>query len=90
MTRKSFIAGNWKMHKNIAESKALAQAIKEAENKNNADIMIAPVFTSLNAVAEVVKGSNVIVSAQDCFYEERVLLLLKLHRTKLKKPALLV
>ena len=71
MARKSFIAGNWKMHKTIAESKALAQAIKEAQNKNDADIMIAPVFTSLNAVAETVKGSNIIVSAQDCFYEEK-------------------
>lgn len=71
MARKSFIAGNWKMHKTIAESKALAQAIKEAQNKNGADIMVAPVFTSLNAVAEVLKGSNIIVSAQDCFYEEK-------------------
>lgn len=71
MARKSFIAGNWKMHKTIAESKALAQAIKEAQNKNDADIMVAPVFTSLNAVAEVLKGSNIIVSAQDCFYEEK-------------------
>lgn len=71
MTRKAFIAGNWKMHKTIAESKALAQAIKEAQNQNEADIMIAPVFTSLNAVAEVLKGSNIILSAQDCFYEEK-------------------
>ena len=71
MTRKAFIAGNWKMHKTIAESKALAQAIKEAQNQNGADIMIAPVFTSLNAVAEVLKGSNIVLSAQDCFYEEK-------------------
>jgi triosephosphate isomerase len=71
MSRKPFIAGNWKMHNTIAESVALATALKQAQNKNNADIMIAPVFTSLNAVAKAVEGSGIIVSAQDCFFEEK-------------------
>lgn len=71
MSRKPFIAGNWKMHNTIAESVALAQALKEAKNKNNADVMIAPSFTSLHAVAEVLKGTNIILAAQDCFYEDK-------------------
>jgi len=71
MSRKPFIAGNWKMHNTVAQSKELAQAIKDAPNKNNADIMIAPSFTSLYAAAEVLKGSNVILSAQDCHFEEK-------------------
>ncbi len=71
MTRKSFIAGNWKMHNTIEQSSSLASAVAAAENKNNADIMIAPSFTALAAVAQAVKGSAVKVFAQDCFYEEK-------------------
>lgn len=59
------------MHNTVAQSKELAQALKKALNKNNADIMIAPSFTSLYAVAEVLKGSNIILSAQDCHFEEK-------------------
>lgn len=71
MSRKPFIAGNWKMHKTIGEARDLAQGIKAAANKNNADIMVAPSFTALNAVAETLKGSNIIVAAQDCYFEEK-------------------
>lgn len=71
MSRKPFIAGNWKMHNTVSQSKELAQALKKALNKNNADIMIAPSFTSLYAVAEVLKGSNIILAAQDCHFEEK-------------------
>ncbi|MGB2578529.1 triosephosphate isomerase [Elusimicrobium simillimum] len=73
MTKRTpFISGNWKMHNTIAESAALAKAIAEAkENKNNADIMIAPSYTSLAAVAQAVKGSKVLVAAQDVHYEEK-------------------
>lgn len=71
MTRKSFIAGNWKMHNTIEQSSSLASAVAAAENKNKADIMIAPSFTALAAVAQAVKGSAVKVFAQDCFYEEK-------------------
>ncbi len=59
------------MHNTVAQSKELAQALKKALNKNNADIMIAPSFTSLYAVAEVLKGSDIILSAQDCHFEEK-------------------
>ncbi len=72
MKRTPFIAGNWKMHNTIAESVALAKAIKEqAKNKNNANIMIAPSYTSLNAVAQVVKGSNILLAAQDLCWEDK-------------------
>ncbi|WP_424245159.1 triosephosphate isomerase [Elusimicrobium posterum] len=73
MTKRTpFISGNWKMHNTIAESVALATAIAQSkENKQNADIMIAPSYTSLAAVCQAVKGSNVKVAAQDLHYEEK-------------------
>lgn len=72
MKRTPFIAGNWKMHNTIAESKALAQAIKDgAKNKNNANILLAPSYTALSAVAEVIKGSNILLAAQDLCWEDK-------------------
>jgi triosephosphate isomerase len=71
MSRKPFIAGNWKMHNTVEQSVALAAALKQAQNKNNAEIMVAPSFTSLYSVAQALKGSGIIVCAQDCHFEDK-------------------
>lgn len=65
------IAGNWKLFKTIAESVALVQDLKPlVAGCQNVEIVVAPVFTSLSRVADAVQGSNVNVSAQDCYWEE--------------------
>ena len=70
--RKPFIAGNWKMHNNLEESKKLVQAIVDAsKNKTDVEIMIAPVFTAINTVSKITKGTNVILSAQNCHWQEQ-------------------
>lgn len=62
--RQSFIAGNWKMHKTVAEAVDLAKAlVKEADGKHR--YLIAPPFTALSAVAEVVKDSPMLLGAQN-------------------------
>jgi len=71
MSRKPFIAGNWKMHNTVAESETLVKALAKAPNKNNADIMIAPSFTSLYPVSQIIKGKGIILAAQDCYFEEK-------------------
>lgn len=71
MARKPFIAGNWKMNNTINEGLSLVNALKTAKNKNNADIMIAPSFPSLKPVCDAVKGSNILVFAQDCYFEDK-------------------
>ena len=71
MSRKPFIAGNWKMHNTVEESVNLIEGLKAAKNKNNADIMVAPSFTSLNAVVKAAQGTGFKVAAQDCFYEDK-------------------
>lgn len=63
--RKYYIAGNWKMHKTIHESVSLATELKEKLDGKNDKIMIAPPFTSLSAVAEAIKGSSIILGAQN-------------------------
>ncbi len=71
MSRKPFIAGNWKMHNTVEESVNLIEGLKAAKNKNNADIMVAPSFTSINAVVKASVGTGFKVAAQDCFYEDK-------------------
>ncbi len=72
MTKRTpIIAGNWKMHNTLAESAALIEALKTAGNKNNAEIIVAPSFTSLAKVAELAKGSSIQVSAQDVHWEDK-------------------
>lgn len=69
--RTPLIAGNWKLFKTIAESVAMVNALKllVADTKG-VEIVVAPVFTSLSSVAAALRGSNILVSGQDCFWEE--------------------
>lgn len=65
--RKPVIAGNWKMHKLIGESVETAVELRNlVSNAGHCEVIIAPVFTALKAVADRVEGSNVLVAAQDC------------------------
>ncbi len=72
MARKTFIAGNWKMNKTAAETKALATELKASLAKfgNSVEIAICPTFTSLSAAVEVLKGSNVKVGAQNIHWAD--------------------
>ena len=63
--RKYFIAGNWKMHKTKSEAVALAGAVVKAVKDGKHKYMIAPSFTALDAVAQVVNGTNVLLGAQN-------------------------
>ncbi|OHB28943.1 MAG: triose-phosphate isomerase [Desulfuromonadaceae bacterium GWC2_58_13] len=66
--RKPFIAGNWKLHKTIGEALDLAGALKqEVAGIDDIDIVIAPVYTSLAKVADVLVGSNISVAGQNCY-----------------------
>ena len=68
--RTPFIAGNWKMHKTVAET---VKYVKEFRGlvKDIADveIVLAPTFTALHAAAEAARNSNVVIAAQDMYWE---------------------
>ena len=66
--RKHIVAGNWKMNTTVAEGVELAKAVVAAAAEVPADVklIIAPPFTHLYPVAEVVKGTAVGLSAQNC------------------------
>ena len=66
--RKHIVAGNWKMNTTVPEGVELAKAVvaKAAEVPSDVKLIIAPPFTHLAPVAEVVKGTAVGLSAQNC------------------------
>ena len=69
--RKYFIAGNWKMHKTTSEAVELASALVKELKGGPHKYMIAPSFTSLDAVSKVVKGSNILLGAQNMSTDEQ-------------------
>jgi len=69
--RSYFIAGNWKMHKTLAESVAFAKELKDKLAGCKEKLLVAPAFTSLAAVSEVLKGSNIMLGAQNMGPEEQ-------------------
>src|SRR5437870_5425475 len=70
--RTPIIAGNWKLHKTIAESVELASAVRNAVGVlRDLEVVIAPVFTALHAVAKRLEGSALALGAQDCFWEDQ-------------------
>jgi triosephosphate isomerase len=69
--RKIFVAGNWKMNKTIAEAKALVkEMLPELENFPNVDKAVAPSYLAIPAVAELCQGTDLLVGAQNLFWEE--------------------
>ncbi len=69
--RSYFIAGNWKMHKTVKESAALAAELKAKLAGCKEKVMVAPAFTALAEVAKVLEGSNILLGAQNMGPEEQ-------------------
>jgi triosephosphate isomerase len=70
--RRPVIAGNWKMFKTRAETRAFFAALKPLiAGATHCDIVVAPPFTALGAAVEAASGSNVAVSAQNMHWEKQ-------------------
>ncbi len=66
--RKPIIAGNWKLNLTITESRHLAQQlVNQLADVTDRDIVIAPVFTALTSVAEVIEKSPIQLAGQNCY-----------------------
>jgi len=69
--RRPLIAGNWKMHKTCAESVELVSRLKELiSGVDQVEVVVAPPYTALAAVADAIKGSCITLSSQNTFWEE--------------------
>lgn len=70
MSRKKFVAGNWKMYKTAAEAKALAAAVRDQlAGDDRVAVALCPPFPYLALVADTVNGSPIAVGAQDVYPE---------------------
>lgn len=69
--RRPVIAGNWKMYKTIAEAVDFVEKLKPmVAEATHCEIVVAPPFTAIAAVARAAKGSNIAVSAQDMHWDK--------------------
>jgi triosephosphate isomerase len=69
--RKPYIAGNWKMHKTIAEGREfVSELLSEIEGVEGVDVGLCVPYTALAAVVEAAKGSDLIVCAQSMHHED--------------------
>ena len=69
--RTPVIAGNWKLYKTSAEAVELVSGLVPlVSGKQGVEIVVAPVFTVLSNVKSALAGTNVKLSAQDCYWEE--------------------
>ncbi|MBP9992949.1 MAG: triose-phosphate isomerase [Bacteroidales bacterium] len=66
--RKKIVAGNWKMNTTVTEGVALANEIvaKIKEVPSDVQLVVAPPFTHLTKVADVIGGTAIALSAQNC------------------------
>ena len=70
--RTPFVVGNWKLHKTVAEAIALCTELKnQLAAVKGVVVGVAPVYTALWPVARRLEGSNLVLAAQNCFYEEK-------------------
>jgi len=70
--RRPIIAGNWKMNNTSAESVELVSQLREMiSDVKEVEVVVAPPYTALGSVAAIIKDSNIFLSAQNIFWEEK-------------------
>ncbi len=71
--RKRLIAGNWKMNMLRGEAAELARGVAERTRglAGKIDIVLAPPFTALDVVGKALRGTGIMLGAQNVFWEER-------------------
>jgi len=70
--RKPIVAGNWKMNKTTSEARDLAARLAPlVSGVKDREIVLAPTFTSLQAVSEAIKGTNMVLAAQNMHWEDK-------------------
>ena len=69
--RTPVIAGNWKMFKTVHDAVVYTKEFRTMVKDATAiDIVVAPAFLAVHAVAEAARNSPVAVAAQDVFWEK--------------------
>src|SRR5258708_20842112 len=64
--RRRLIAGNWKMYKTLADTRAFFSSLLPlVAAARHCDIVVAPPFTAISTAFEAAKGSSVAIAGQN-------------------------
>jgi triosephosphate isomerase len=64
--RRRVIAGNWKMYKTLADTRAFFSAFTPmVASSKHCDIVVAPPFTAISTAVEAAKGTNIAIAGQN-------------------------
>ena len=68
--RRPIIAGNWKLNKTIDQALDFVVELQSlVDETGDVEVVVAPAFTALSAVANALNNSSIGVSAQDLYWE---------------------
>ncbi|MDD6056957.1 MAG: triose-phosphate isomerase, partial [Clostridiales bacterium] len=70
MARKKIVAGNWKMNMTPSEAVKLVEELKPLVTSDEVEVVYCVPAIDIVPVAEAVKGTNVVVGAENMYYEE--------------------
>ncbi len=68
--RPFLIAGNWKMHKGVADTAAFLEELLGSPPSDGVDVVVCPPFTSLAQAAMLLTDSSVELGAQNVHWED--------------------
>lgn len=68
--RDAIIAGNWKMNKTPAETKALINEIKPLVTNADCKVVLCVPFVDLDAALKASEGTNIEIGAENCHFEK--------------------
>ncbi|OGI10055.1 MAG: triose-phosphate isomerase [Candidatus Margulisbacteria bacterium GWF2_35_9] len=70
--RKTIIAGNWKMNKDVNEAIQFADGLKRNfSNKNKSTVLICAPYTHIFAINHILKDTDILIGAQNMYQEEK-------------------
>ncbi len=70
MSRRPFVAGNWKMNLRDTSARQLAAAVRDGLGSDHCEVAVCPPSVYLGAVAETLRGSSVGVGGQNMWPRE--------------------
>jgi triosephosphate isomerase len=66
--RSKIVAGNWKMNKNLSETKELLGEISDKLPDTEAEVIVAPTFVNLAEAARTLESTDIKVAAQNMHF----------------------
>ena len=69
--RKAIIAGNWKMNKTMAETKAMITELAPLVKDANCDVVLCVPFTDIQTAKRAARGTNIKIGAENVHWAEK-------------------